>query len=79
LVTEEVPAPPPAREGHAWIVAEFLDWLDEGPIPATSLDDNIRTAAMVFGAIEAARTGQSVDVQQMVNELFAGERNLAQL
>ena len=56
-VTEEVPAPPPAHEGHAWIVAEFLDWLDGGPTPATTLEDNIRTAATIFGAIEAARTG----------------------
>jgi predicted dehydrogenase len=48
VVTEEVPAPPPPREGHAWIVA-----------------------AMVFGAIEAARTGQWVDVAQMVNDVFA--------
>jgi predicted dehydrogenase len=69
LVTEEVPAPAPIREGHAWIVAEFLDWLDGGPTPATTLEDNIRTAATIFGAIEAARTGQTVDVQQMVAAL----------
>jgi predicted dehydrogenase len=69
LVTEEVPAPAPAREGHAWIVAEFLSWLDGGPAPATNLDDNIRTAATLFGAIEAARTGQTVDVRQMVAAL----------
>ena len=73
VVTEDVPAPPPIHEGHAWIVAEFLDWLDGGPTPATTLEDNIRTAATIFGAIEAARTGQSVDVQQMLNALPANE------
>ena len=79
MVTEEVPAPPLAHEGHAWIVAEFLDWLDGGPTPATTLEDNIRTAATIFGAIESARTGQSVDVQQMVRELPANEGRLAPL
>jgi predicted dehydrogenase len=68
LVSEEVPALAPAREGHAWIVAEFLDWLDGGPAPATRLEDNMRSAAMIFGAIESARTGQTVDVQAMVED-----------
>jgi predicted dehydrogenase len=68
LVTEEVAAVQLPREGHAWIVAEFLDWLDGGPVPATHLDDNLRTAAMIFGAIESARSGQAVDVQRMVEE-----------
>src|SRR5207253_3767437 len=66
LVSQEVPAPLPPHEGHAWIVAEFLDWLDDGPTPATTLDDNMRTAGMIFGAIEAARTGQPVDVENML-------------
>lgn len=79
VATEEVQAPPPAHEGHAWIVAEFLDWLDGGPTPATTLEDNVRTAATIFGAIEAARTGQSVDVQQMLRELPAEEGRLAPL
>ena len=79
VVTEEVPAPAPAHEGHEWIVAEFLDWLDGGPTPATTLEDNIRTAATIFGAIEAARTGQPVDVQQMLRELPADEGRLAPL
>jgi hypothetical protein len=73
LTTDEVAAPLPARESHAWIVSEFLDWLvDGGPTPATSLDDNMRTAAMIFGAIEAARTGQSVDVKRMLDEALTG-------
>ena len=66
--TEAVPAPQPAHEGHAWIVDEFLTWLDDGPPPATTLEDNLRTAAMIFGAVEAARSGQSVSVEQMVQD-----------
>jgi predicted dehydrogenase len=71
LVTREVPAPAPHREGHAWIVAEFLDWLDGGPSPATTLQDNMRTAAMIFGAIEAAWRRQSVDVEHMLDDVMA--------
>ena len=72
VVTRDVPAPPPTYEGHAWIVDEFLTWLDGGPPPATTLDDNIRTAAMIFGAIESARIGASVDVVRKVHEVVAG-------
>ena len=67
LLTEEVPAPVPPREAHAWIVNEFLEWLDDGPPPETTVEDNMRTAAMIFGAIESARTGQTVDVAAMVS------------
>jgi hypothetical protein len=57
------------RDGHAWIVGEFLDWLDGRPVPATNLHDNIRSAATIFGALESARTGQFVDIQRMLDEL----------
>jgi len=67
VVTHEVDAPQPRYAGHAWIVSEFLDWLDDGPMPATTLDDNIRTAAMIFGAIESGRTRQTVDVEAMLH------------
>jgi predicted dehydrogenase len=66
VVSEEVPSPFPPREGHAYIVAEFLDWLDELRVPATTLDDNMRSAAMIFGAIQSAHSGQVVDVQAML-------------
>jgi predicted dehydrogenase len=66
VVSEEVPSPPLERDGHARIVADFLDWLDDGAAPATTLEDNLRTAATIFGAIEAAHTGQVVDVRAML-------------
>jgi predicted dehydrogenase len=72
LVTEEVPAPVLRHEDHAWIVSEFVDWLEGGATPATVVDDNIRTAAMVFGALEAARTEQMVDVERMVKDVVEG-------
>ena len=67
-MTEEVATPLPAHQGHAWIVDEFLDWLEDGPTPATTLADNMRSAGMIFGSIEAARTGQTVNVEHMLSE-----------
>jgi predicted dehydrogenase len=69
LVTEELPTERPPHEGHAEVLRQFLDWLDGGPTPETALDDNLRTAATVFGAIEASAQGQPVDVEAMVRAL----------
>jgi predicted dehydrogenase len=66
VVSEEVPGAAQSHEGHAWIVAEFLDWLEDRRVPATTLDDNIRTAATIFGAIEASHSGKVVDVEAML-------------
>ena len=60
--TEEVPPVAVEWEGHRAIIAQFLDWLDGGPEPPTSLRDNIKSAAMLFAAIEASETGRTVDV-----------------
>jgi predicted dehydrogenase len=78
LATHAVPAQAPPHEAHAWIVNEFLDWLEGGSEPATTLEDNLRSAAMVFGAIEAARTGQTVDVQAMVDAALNQRSSLAE-
>ncbi|MBI2941162.1 MAG: Gfo/Idh/MocA family oxidoreductase [Chloroflexi bacterium] len=69
LVTEEVLPLKPAREGHNWLIDEFLNWLDGGPTPATVIDDNVKSAAMVFAALEASRTSQVIDVEAMVGAL----------
>ena len=72
LVTEDVPSVKPPREGHQWLIAEFLDWLDGGPPPATEIDDNIKTAAMLFGAIEASRLNQTIAVEAMLRAEIEG-------
>ena len=57
-----VPAPPyPAlTHGHASVVAAFLDAVESGRAPETAGDDNIKSLAMVFAAIESARTHQRI-------------------
>ena len=49
-------------EGHASVIAAFLDAIDKGGAPETRAEDNIRSLAMVMSAIESARTGQRVKI-----------------
>jgi predicted dehydrogenase len=62
VVVEELPALRLPHEGHSRILEQFLEWLDGGPEPPTVLRDNLQSAGMLFGAIEASETGQVVDV-----------------
>jgi len=71
VVTEEVPLVPATPwDGHNAIICQFLDWLDGGPEPPTVLSDNMKTAAMLFGAVEASETNQSVDVAAKVQRVL---------
>ena len=42
---------------------EMLAWLRSGTLPQTECHDNIKSLAMVFAAIESARTGRRVPVK----------------
>jgi predicted dehydrogenase len=48
--------------GHASVIADFVRSIRTGNRPETASSDNIRSLAMVFGAIESARTGKRVDI-----------------
>jgi predicted dehydrogenase len=57
------PLPHPAlTHGHASVIAAFLDAIETGQQPETAGEDNIKSLAMVFGAIESARTRQRVSI-----------------
>lgn len=56
-------------DGHRAIIKHCLDWLDGGPEPATRLDDNIKSVAMVFAAIIASETRSMVDITAMLEPL----------
>ncbi|MBI2298251.1 MAG: Gfo/Idh/MocA family oxidoreductase [Armatimonadetes bacterium] len=58
----DVPAIRPPLQGHQAQIGQFLDWLDGGAAPETVLSDNMKTAAMLFAAIEASETGRTIDV-----------------
>lgn len=60
---DAVVSPPPhpsQTHGHASVIAEFLDAIETGRQPETAGPDNIKSLAMVFAAIESARTRQRV-------------------
>jgi predicted dehydrogenase len=65
----EMPLEQPAYQGHQAAIDQFLTWRAGGPAPECTLDDNLRSAAMLFGAIEASQTNQTVDVAAKVAEL----------
>ncbi|MCS7055818.1 MAG: Gfo/Idh/MocA family oxidoreductase [Thermoflexales bacterium] len=50
-------------EGHASAIRQFVRCIREGEIPETVCTDNIKSLAMVFGAIEAAASGRPVTIQ----------------
>ncbi len=54
------PLPDPARDGHAGLIRDFLQAIRTGRRPLTDCADNIKSLAMVFGAIESARTRKPV-------------------
>ncbi|MGV3549903.1 Gfo/Idh/MocA family protein [Rhizobium sp.] len=51
-------------EGHASVIRAFLNAIENGAAPETRAEDNIRSLAMVMGAIESARTGQRVMIRE---------------
>lgn len=48
--------------GHASVLADFLDAIEQGRAPETASNDNIKSLAMVFAAIESAKTRQRVTI-----------------
>ena len=59
---EIIPLPENVLYGHEQIVSDYLDWLDGGSPPETVIDDNVKSMAMVFAAVEAGKTGKTVNV-----------------
>jgi predicted dehydrogenase len=64
---QDIEVPPPANpdqtHGHASVIADFLTAIETGRPPETAGDDNIKSLAMVFAAIESARTKQRVTIE----------------
>lgn len=66
--TKEIEVPDPrtdaATQEHASVISAFLDAIETGKAPETDSSDNIHSMAMVFGAIESARTGLPQTIKQ---------------
>lgn len=59
-----VPGPEKDEEthGHASVIAAFIEAVRTGKRPETAGSDNIRSLAMVFGAIESAKSGRRIEI-----------------
>jgi predicted dehydrogenase len=49
-------------DGHGALIREFIQCVREGTTPGTICTDNIKSLAMVFGAIESAEKGRLVAI-----------------
>ena len=49
--------------GHEGLIHDFIKCVQNGGTPETSHTDNIKSLAMVFGAIESAETGVPVSIE----------------
>jgi len=58
-----LPLPAPGKDSaHALCIHDFLDCVRTGRTPETICTENIKSLAMVFGAIESAQSGQRVKI-----------------
>ena len=51
---------------NAWLISQFCDWLDGGLPMETHVEANLQSVALVFAAIESSRTGQPIEVQELL-------------
>jgi predicted dehydrogenase len=54
------------RSGHLGCFDEMFAALTEGRRAETDCRDNIKSIAMVFGALESAKTGRKIDLTEML-------------
>ncbi len=67
-VSEEIALLSQPKWMNTWLVAQFLDWLDGGPVMETNIQDNLQSVALIFAAIESSHTGQPVHVQEFLDQ-----------
>jgi predicted dehydrogenase len=63
---ENVPLLQQPKWANTWLIEKFVQWLDGGPPMETNVEDNLRSVALVFAAIESSRTGRQVNVQDFL-------------
>jgi predicted dehydrogenase len=56
-----------SKWANSWLIAKFVDWLKGGEPMETNVWDNLQSVALIFAAIESARSGQPVPVQQFLS------------
>jgi predicted dehydrogenase len=51
--------------GHTSLIADFVHCVRTGQLPETHGEDNIKSLAMVFGAIECAESGRRIELKPL--------------
>jgi predicted dehydrogenase len=51
---------------NAWLVEQFVDWLDGGEPMATTVEDNLQSMALVEAGMYSSRTVDPVAVQELL-------------
>ncbi|MEM7132075.1 MAG: Gfo/Idh/MocA family oxidoreductase [Chloroflexota bacterium] len=64
----EIPLLEQPKWMNTWLVEQFVQWLDGGPVMETNIEDNLQSVALIFAAIQSSRTGQPVKVQELLAE-----------
>jgi predicted dehydrogenase len=54
------------HSGFAYSLHEFVRAIEEDREPVTGIDDNLQSFAMAMAAIESARSGRAIDVQEYI-------------
>jgi predicted dehydrogenase len=71
---ERLPLDEQSKWANAWLVEQFVEWLDGGEPMATNVTDNLQSMALVEAAKLSNRTGEPVDVQDLLAETRARVR-----
>lgn len=65
---EEIPLLQRPKWMNAWLIEQFVHWLDGGEPMETNIEDNLQSVALIFAVIESSRSGQPVKVQELLNQ-----------
>jgi predicted dehydrogenase len=50
------------------VLEQFIAQMEGGPAPPTTVDDNVKSMAMVFGAVRAFKEKTSIDLREMLRQ-----------
>ena len=65
---EAVPLDERETWANAWLVEQFVKWLDTGEPMATDVQSNLQSVALVEAAIESSERDEAVDPQALLGE-----------
>jgi predicted dehydrogenase len=66
-IAEDVPLVEGKWFGNTLLMAQFLAWMDGGPVMQTQASDALQSQAIIFAAVESAKTGNAVMVQEFLS------------